>query len=58
MRYEINVAKRFERDFRRLTKEIKIRINSAIWVFKRIPILASFFAEIRAAVSWEGLGLP
>ncbi len=30
MEYEIRVTKRFEKDFRRLTKEVKVRVDFAI----------------------------
>jgi len=42
MKYEIWVTKRFERDFRRLTKEMKVRIDSAIEGLQENPYLGKF----------------
>jgi len=42
MKYEIRATKRFERDFRRLTKEMKVRIDSAIRGLQENPYLGKF----------------
>jgi len=42
MKYEFRATKRFERDFRRLTKEMKVRIDSAIRGLQENPYLGKF----------------
>lgn len=42
MKYELKVTKRFERDFRSLTKEMKIRIDSAIEELQENPYLGKY----------------
>jgi len=42
MKYEIKVTKRFEKDFRRLTKEVKVRIDFAIRRLQENPYMGKF----------------